>query len=481
MKKENQTEESQEPVLTLSIDEINFFLRKVDAFKLFDRICKHYNITDTNEFKELFELPNDAILSEVYLKRMYKENNIPNIILTPNEIKVLKDLFLTEHIKELENKVKKAERRKENKKSAIKQFLLIANNGIETYPKNIASISDINKFFSWQSQAQSFLMHSDLLSSEDYFLLQSTHIKLNELTMKISEEGKDAVLRQILKNQSNIPVSSGFIEYQGKTPKHKSNANLSSILSLEYQERMREYNLKQEQELLERIHNRKNGITEDSNNLSSKDESIIIEAYSEDFNSEKSRFVLSVLHGNNIKISFYNGVIKLKNEDDSFCRVDFSTLHNNITFVVDGYSDKIDLNLNLDDKIIDLISAQTSSKSLTDKILDCLSVLYYINTFYNEKEKIEIHYDEAVNTPVQNDYKNKSDNKSISTIYLTKQENKRIKTIKIRKGKRSISGTFLTRGHWRRQKYLDGVKIIWIDPFWKGKGKVKQKLYKINN
>ena len=458
MQIENQTKES---TLILSIDEIVFFLKKVDAFKLFNRVCKHYNITNTNEFKKLFNISFDTVLSEIYLKKMYKENNIPNIILTQNEIKALKDLFLTEHIKELENKLKKAEKRKENKISAIKQFLVIANRSIESYPKYITSISDINKFFLWQSQSQSFLTHSNLLSSEDYFSLQSIHIKLNELTMKISEEGKDVVLRRILKNSPHIP--------------------LSSKLTIEYQERMNEYNRQQEKELLERINNRKNGIVENSNNLSSNDESIVIEAYSEDFNSEKSRFVLSVLHGNNIKISFYNGVIKLKNEDDSFCKIDFSTLHNIITFIVDGYAERIELNLNLDDKLIDLISAQTSSESLIDKILDSLSVLYYINTFYNEKERIEIHYEEIVNTPISNDYKNNSDNKSISTVYLTRQQSKKIKTIKIRKGKRNISGTFLTRGHERRQKYLDGVKIIWIEPFWKGIGKIKQKIYKIEN
>ena len=103
----------------------------------------------------------------------------------------------------------------------------------------------------------------------------------------------------------------------------------------------------------------------------------------------------------------------------------------------------------------------------------------YINTFYNEKDKIEISLENISNIKIN--HKNDEEIKeNTSIVYLTRNQNKNsIRTIRIKKGKREIEGTFLIRGHWRRQKYLDGTKLIWIEPFWKGFGKEKQRVYKI--
>lgn len=100
-------------------------------------------------------------------------------------------------------------------------------------------------------------------------------------------------------------------------------------------------------------------------------------------------------------------------------------------------------------------------------------------TFYNEKDKIEISLENISNIKIN--HKNDEEIKeNTSIVYLTRNQNKNsIRTIRIKKGKREIEGTFLIRGHWRRQKYLDGTKLIWIEPFWKGFGKEKQRVYKI--
>ncbi len=131
----------------------------------------------------------------------------------------------------------------------------------------------------------------------------------------------------------------------------------------------------QEKELLERINNRKNGNQEQTikDNDVIKNELVVIEAYSEDFCSEKSRFLLSVLHGNNIKISFYNGTIKLLNENDSFSKIEFSTTKNIMYFIADNLIERIGLDLNSSDKIIDILSTQTSNKnSIVNFYISCL-------------------------------------------------------------------------------------------------------------
>lgn len=149
-------------------------------------------------------------------------------------------------------------------------------------------------------------------------------------------------------------------------------------------------------------------------------------------------------------------------------------------FSDDSIVEKIKLDLNSSDKIIDLLTAQTSNRILINKILDCISVIYYINTFYNEKEKIDVSNEEIQLQNYQGSQKSNTTTKTSSIVYLSSSQIKKIKTIKIKKGKRGLTGSFLIRGHWRRQKYLTGSKLIWIEPFWKGKGKAKLKIYKIN-
>ena len=78
-------------------------------------------------------------------------------------------------------------------------------------------------------------------------------------------------------------------------------------------------------------------------------------------------------------------------------------------------------------------------------------------TFYNEKDKIEISLENISNIKIN--HKNDEEIKeNTSIVYLTRNQNKNsIRTIRIKKGKRKIEGTFLIRGHWRKQKYLDGT------------------------
>lgn len=443
--------------LQLTEDEISFFLKKIDVAKLGDRLSKHYNITSIDKFREFLEISPEVKLSEPLLIKIYKENDIPNKILNDNEKIELKKMYLKEIKAKLDNKRKKEQSKIEHKR-------IMAGDLIESSGTLIVSLKELleltikqrNLVLKKLNNIRTLLQYRDYLPFEDINSLETFQSTLGLLL--------------------NKPTYSNLNE--------KKRSLKQKELSIEYLNRMNQIKEQQEKELLERINNRKNGNPEQTpkENDIIKNELVVIEAYSEDFCSEKSRFLLSVLHGNNIKISFYNGTIKLLNENDSFSKIEFSTAKNIMNFISDNSIEKIELDLNSNDKIIDLLSTQTSNKDLINKILDCISVLYYINTFYNEKEKIDVSFEDLTNLTSSNSSnvsKSDSNKNSPSVVYLSSGQVKKIKTIKIKKGKRGIAGSFLIRGHWRRQKYTSGVKLIWIEPFWKGTGKAKLKIYKI--
>ena len=432
---------------SLNSKETEFFLIKVNAAKLGERIITHFKLSGIDELKRFLGSSEREELNERKLIKLYKNNDIPNKILTHAEKVEIQIMYSNDVLKKIEDrkKIEKISMKKEVSNLASECELRI----LKTKDLSEITIKQKNKLISTRTKIESIFKKKSYLSSEEIETLELINSKL-----------------KIELNKSN---------HTNKT--EKSRLTRSNELSKEYLNRMKEAERKQEEEIIARINARKNAEVQNNikNNESIKNESVLIVAYREDFNSEKSRFVLSVLHGNNIKISFYKGIIKLINEDGTFNEVEFDTIKNIMNFKVDSIY--IELDLNTDGKIIDLLIKQTSSKETQNKILDCISVLYYINTFYNEKEKIEVSYDEVALLPTKS-IQNSSNN--ISTIYLSNNQNNKIKTIKIKKGKRGIIGSFLIRGHWRRQKYNDGVKIIWIEPFWKGKGKAKTKIYKIS-
>lgn len=59
--------------IQLTEDEISFFLKKIDAAKLGDRISKHYNIKSIEKFREFLEISPDVKLSESLLIKVYKD------------------------------------------------------------------------------------------------------------------------------------------------------------------------------------------------------------------------------------------------------------------------------------------------------------------------------------------------------------------------------------------------------------------------
>ncbi len=402
--------------IQLTEDEISFFLKKIDVAKLGDRISKHYNITSIEQFRELLDISKEVKLSKPLLIKVYKEKDISNKILNENEKIELKKMYLKDIKAKLDNKRKKEKSAIEHKRRMVAELFESSENLIITL-KHISEITT--------KQRNQIIKKIGDIKNE---LQNRTHLGLEDIN---SLETFQRTLDMIL----NKPTYANMSE--------KKRALKQKELSLEQYNKMKKIKELQEKELLDRINNRKYEnfelISKDNDII--KNELVVIEAYSEDFCSEKSRFLLSVLHGNNIKISFYNGTIKLINDDNSFFRIEFSTSLNIMYFISDNAMEKIELDLNSNDKIIDLLSVQTANKDLINKILDCISVLYYINTFYNEKEKIDVSYEDLTNLTSSNSSnvsKNDSNISSPSVVYLSNAQTKKIKTIKIKKGKRAI-------------------------------------------
>ena len=170
---------------------------------------------------------------------------------------------------------------------------------------------------------------------------------------------------------------------------------------------------------------------------------IIIEAYNEDFNSEKSRVIFSNFLVDNIKLPFKKGMIKLINEDDNFIEIYFHEINNILVFSSKSLLKDVLLNISSKEKIGDILLRQNIDIISYETILNCFSIFQYIINFRNDNDKIE--------------------------------EIKQIDLLKIKKEIRKTNCTFIVRGHWRNYNN----ELIWINPFFKGKGKINQKVHKL--
>lgn len=463
---------------------IDYFLSKIDPLKFLIRVIEHFKI-ENNEHKlmnfyknqlGIKELKKSTDLNSEQLLQSFKEKDMPNIILNLEEKKQLINLYLTEYAKKIQKKIQKKEKEENDKKTLDEKIMKNIEERNKAYRIEILKfIYTLNKFFKYQADGQYtkeqlvylkkmknksehiFKIRDgvlDHLEKENFYFLYN---KLNEIFKKSPKQKK--IKSHELSKQELI-----------ETEKQKT---------LEYLKQIQEFKEKQKQELLKKIEDRKNrNLVEDISKYSYlRTEPIVIEAFSDDFNSNKSRFTLSVLTAENIQLSFYNGLIKLIKEDDTFDEIYFYTFNNLLKFSSDKFIEEIEIDISSRKQINDILLKQCSSKKVANTILDCLSILHYINTFYNENEKIEISIQHTEDIKTNNNINNKLENKR-SIVYLTK-EKKSVRTIKIKKGKRKVEGAFLIRGHWRRQKYLAGEKLIWINPFWKGIGKEREKTYKI--
>lgn len=170
---------------------------------------------------------------------------------------------------------------------------------------------------------------------------------------------------------------------------------------------------------------------------------IIIEAYNEEFNSEKSRVIFSNFLIDDIKLPFKEGIIKLINEDNNFIEIYFHEINNILTFSSKSFLKDVLLDISSKERIGDILVRQNIDNVSYETILNCFSIFQYIIRFHNNEDKIE--------------------------------EIKQLNLLKIKKEIRGFNCTFIVRGHWRNYN----SELIWINPFFKGKGKIKSKIHKI--
>lgn len=462
------------PNIKLDSRLIDFFLEKVDNNKLISRIIKDYNLVGDEVdifFKDNFQLEYNnihSILSQSIFVDKLRKNDVLNNLLAIDEKKQLADLYLSKKISILEQNIKSKEKsiKKAEQSEIIKQQIEESKKEhlLKTYTDLIViSLPSENKALSKKSAKK---IRTRIKAIESFISLEVGSLSTDQIkNLKYSLE----ILGRTLKEK---------LSEKNKDKKVKSNIVMESEKTKAYHRKIEQFKKQQEEELLRKIENRKKGILEEDTKTISKIEPIVIEAYLEDFNSARSRFVLSVLTANNITLSFYNGLIKLLNEDDSFEEIYFYTVGNILKFSSEKYLKDVSIDISSTEIISNILSKQEIEKEYSYLILDCLSVIYYINTFYKESEKVEVSMQEIENIKV-NPTKNKNVDNQKSIVYLTKNK-KSVRTMKIKKGIRKIEGAFLIRGHWRRQNYANGVvKLIRIEPFWKGIGDKKSRLYKI--
>lgn len=440
--------------LMLMPHEEELFFKRVDIYKFLERISTHYNLDTTEKVNKFLGTINREF-TEKKLITIIKNKEVLSKILSNDEKLKLKNLYLTEY----KNDVKR-----------IKEEELDKNN-IEAMESIIISmIDDINKFLKYAKAntevpnsriktQKKLIKEATLLITtkspdlKNFDLLKKTFHKLNNLQLKRKTNTKKRAGKH------------GNVDYNEVTVENDK----------EIRKKVDEFHEKEHESLLKRIRDRKE--EESQSHIKSKDtkeEKIVIEAFLEDFDSEKSRFALSVLSGININISFYTGVIRLINDDGIYKEIYFNTVEHVITFFISDTDISLDLKSN--NTIGNVIQLQSSNDEVRNTILNCLSVLYFINTFYTNDEKVDISYEKNIKHTT-----NTINTHSKSIIYLKSDAKAQRRTIKIKKGK-LLEGKTLTRGHWRRQPYSDGeIKLIWIEPFWRGKGITKEQTYKITN
>ncbi|OCL81825.1 hypothetical protein [Arcobacter porcinus] len=170
---------------------------------------------------------------------------------------------------------------------------------------------------------------------------------------------------------------------------------------------------------------------------------IIIEAYNKEFNSKKSRVIFSNFLIDDIKLPFKEGMIKLINEDNNFIEIYFHEINNILTFSSNSFLKDVLLDISSKERISDILVRQNIDNVSYETILNCFSIFQYIINFRKDEDRIE--------------------------------EIKQLNLLKIKKGIRKFNCTFIVRGHSRNYN----GESIWINPFFKGKGKFNQKVHKL--
>ena len=91
---------------SLNSKEIEFFLIKVNAAKLGERIITHFKLSGIDELKRFLGSSEREELNERKLIKLYKNNDIPNKILTHAEKVEIQIMYSNDVLKKIEDRKK---------------------------------------------------------------------------------------------------------------------------------------------------------------------------------------------------------------------------------------------------------------------------------------------------------------------------------------------------------------------------------------
>lgn len=534
----------QHKVLLLD-EEIELFFKKVDIIKFSDRIYKHYKIYTEEKFNKFIGIEKQSILNKEELNLAIKNKYIIKNILSNDEKIQLKSLYIKEVKEEIEfvsfnkiwaNELNERINLKTLESKVYKYFNVVnyvelcaklklsTNNSYTTREQHIKKlmiehnlykisfpreeiVKIMNKIYNkaFASLQKEYIKYGNFIAKPSPVELDSLeldHLTLMEHVKSVVEENKRPTNMLYINKTKNINtlyvlkkkfsltfnlLKSERIE-KLKTIKQQPSASKKNIkeilnekkLKLEAIKNKKQEYSNEELEILKRIEKRKKQDIGALTHKINKNEKVVIEVHFEDFNSRKSRLTLSALSGINFNMTFFDGIIKFMSDTGTIEEIFFEATDDSMIFHIKDF--EIELRLNSIKTVDELLKSQTQDKSVLNTTLNCLSVLYYINSYFSDTERIDVQNHDL--SYIGNTVKDlsTSSNSDKSTIYLNEKNNRSIiKTIKIKKGKK-IEGKSLTRGHWRNQPYSDGsIKLIWINPFWRGKGKQKTRTYKVGN
>lgn len=440
----------------LSNEEIEELNKTVTLVMLENKLLQYYETDSFNELKKRF----DWKVSEKhgkklkFLRELFKKYNLYNKIYS-NEEKIELKLSLTQ-------KRNKTKREIKFKEEELLKFSDYDNASSQRVKKLILEIRGV------------------LLKQKEEPILTVEEKGLASTALKLKRKHSALINDDLLKLFSKY-ISRLKNDWKSRLSNMKSSANQ---IELAQRKKVEEYQRLEEEKLIERIKNRKlskdvSDKVKEAAEVITKEETLVIAMHNE-FNSKASRESIYGSTIDMIKFAILEGVIRFNIEDEKFFDTTFIINNNVLSFSVvkneENETALIDLNT-IDKTIENILNLQDINSHTKNIVIDCLSVLHYLAVYSIDENRVQ---DNKKLIPDANRIKNKtqvSNNvESRNIIRINTSASTSIKSN--RKNLIGNDKSWLTRGHWRRQKYTECIKLIWIEPFWKGTGKeIKNKTY----
>lgn len=250
-----------------------------------------------------------------------------------------------------------------------------------------------------------------------------------------------------------------------KKKQMKQNKDKRHPSDIDCQARAKEFAKFQEEQILKRIQERKMREKEEENH----EPLVSVEVFHDDFNSPLSRANLQAIRLSGIKLPFNHSKVRFLDENENI--VDEITLFNKEAELLVYHSSECVMKFSHNNlSLIEDDIFQATAQKIQTLFLDALSVLLYIAHANQGFSSATSNEKEAIIKKTSNSQSPSS--KELSTKSITIRldfQNRSSGVSEQSETYRTLSKTIFVRGHWRNQRYINETKLIWINPFWKGK------------